>query len=53
MKEHYRIDRAFENIYELEGGAYVFLATFWVVGASNFDTDAEILEKVEEWENIR
>lgn len=49
--EQYRIDRSTGKIYELDGDAYVFLCTFWQIGATSSNRDKTIIRKIEEWEN--
>lgn len=50
-KEQYRIDRAYEKIYEYDKdqNAYLFLATFLQVGAKCKNRDKTIIKKIKDW----
>ena len=50
---NYRIDRAYEKIYELneKGDAYYFLCSFYQIGVSARDSDNKIVTTIKEHEN--
>ena len=49
----YRFDRRYEKVYEWDeqSGAYVFLCTFWQIGAIQRNKDETIIKRIEEWKN--
>lgn len=51
--ENYRIDRAYETVYEWNENenAYVFLCTFFEIGATSRNRDKTIIKKIKEWNN--
>ena len=52
-KEKYRIDRAYEKVYEYneEDNAYWYLTNFLSIDAIYTNRDSTIIKKIEKWKN--
>jgi hypothetical protein len=50
MTTEYRIDKAYEKIYKETDNCYLFLCSFYQIGAKASMRDKTILKLVDEWE---
>ena len=51
MTEQYRINYATQEIHEIDedGDAYIFLCSFYEIGATSKNRESTIIRKIENW----